>query len=220
MDRRHLALSLVAAAILVGGALAWDTLPSVGHIPDPVHIVGHLVVFAVFAVLVAPDLGFVGTLVAVVAAGLLLEGVQSYGVGIVFLRESLFDTSVNLLGAVGGLAWADPTAARSWLRSSLVGLVLPFVALFAARLGRADGVHTALVVLGALSGSALVEVLRTPPAYLPLLALTSAASVAPVSLRGAFVWFAFAVLFTWARRPGFDQLVVTWSLGLMLLGIP
>ncbi|MCA9569997.1 MAG: hypothetical protein KC656_19265, partial [Myxococcales bacterium] len=126
MDRRLLVPAAWAGLVaVVSTLLAWDTLPFPRpHVPDPVHIVGHVVVFGVLARLVAPVLGPDGAVLTALFAGGVVELGQAVAVGRLFLREALFDSAVNGVAAIAGLALLDdPGVARRvgwWLHPALV----------------------------------------------------------------------------------------------------
>lgn len=100
---RWLAVLWAAGAVLSATLLASDVVPSIGSLPDAVHIVGHLVVFGGLAVLLARTATPSRSLAVVAGVGLLLELGQGWAVGRLFWREAGFDMLVNGVSAVCGL---------------------------------------------------------------------------------------------------------------------
>ncbi|MEZ4316461.1 MAG: hypothetical protein R3F61_03105 [Myxococcota bacterium] len=129
----RLAFGAVWAAVLVGAAgfLSFEMAPSMGQIPDPIHIAAHLALLGVLAGVLVRDLSPRTTLLLVLVAGALVEVVQMAGVGVLLLREARFDLGVDLLGACIGLRLAGGPEGAVLVRSVLHPVLVAGVALVA-----------------------------------------------------------------------------------------
>jgi hypothetical protein len=152
-SRIRLAAAFVAPAVGIVFAflLSSDLTPSLGHLPDAAHIAGHVAIFGIMAAALLPWTGAHGALGAVMAAGLGLELVQAYAVGLLFVDEALFDLGVDLVsGALGLVLTRDRAAADAlggWLHPALVGPAALYGIGRTVLGGRADGLAFAGLVL-------------------------------------------------------------------------
>jgi hypothetical protein len=130
----RVAVAWAVAALVAAGALSAGLVPDVGRVPEAWHVIGHLVLFGVLALLLKglrPWVAFA----AVLAAGAGVEVVQAVAHGAPLGREAAYDMLVDALAGMAGVALASGTPAASalgvWLHPAFVipfGLVGTFYA--------------------------------------------------------------------------------------------
>jgi hypothetical protein len=158
-QRIGLALGVLAVSGLFAFLLASDLTPSLGHLPDGLHIAGHFLIFGLIAWLKVPVVGIEGALALAVVGGIGLELVQAFAIGRLFFNEALFDTGVDLVSAAAGLACTGrrDVAERlgTWLHPALVAPA-GLHAIGAAHLGsHLAGLAFALTVMACFSPAVL-----------------------------------------------------------------
>lgn len=124
-------VGMLSIALIFAFLMASDLTPSLGHIPDAFHIAGHLVIFGATGWLLRPLLGNTSTLLVVLCGGVLLELVQALAVGIFFPNEALFDTGVDLVSGMIGLAVSRERSVAERLGTWLHPAILAPLGLYA-----------------------------------------------------------------------------------------
>lgn len=188
-------LSIVAA-----GALSAGLGPDLGPIPEVGHLVGHVVLFGVFAVLLARATERSASFVcaATVAVGGLVELAQMLGSGHLLLREGSYDVAIDGLSGLLGLSVARPAPA-----AKLIGVAL----------------HPALVLPLGLFGTFYAS--QRDPIVAAIWTAIGVGSLAPVGLlwlvgvhRG---WFTEVDLIARAERPALFVAATVSTLGFALV---
>jgi hypothetical protein len=116
--------------------LASETI-GIPALPDAVHVLLHTALFAAFTALCVPALGPLRALVLMLVFGVGVEVVQMVGTGLYarLLPEAAFDTTVDLIGGLCGLALyrngrmalerlAGPLPLAAWVGVGLAGVAL------------------------------------------------------------------------------------------------
>ena len=122
--RSLFAMVWVAATVLAAAALSSGLVP-LPQLPDPLHVLMHLGIFAVFAAVLSTSGWRAETLLAGVAlGGFAIEVAQGVSVGVWFWNEIAFDLGVDVLGGMIGLVvGGQPGMAKTlgtWLHPAVV----------------------------------------------------------------------------------------------------
>ncbi|MCU0682790.1 MAG: hypothetical protein MUF34_11165 [Polyangiaceae bacterium] len=119
----RLAMVWAAAVLVAAGALSAGLVPDVGRVPEAWHVIGHLVLFGVLALLLKGLRPWVA-LAAVLLAGAGVEVVQAAAHGVPLGREAAYDMLVDALAGMAGVGLASgapaATALGVWLHPAFV----------------------------------------------------------------------------------------------------